>query len=70
MMNLSEVKGHLKRNGFARVNTLGGWIQLDEWSPYGGFPVSFRHIDFDRCRVFEQVPERDGFVSGVWEFGR
>lgn len=68
MMTLSEVKAHLQRNGFTRINTAGGWVSLENWNPYGGCAVRFRHIDFDRRRIFETFPPA-GLAAGVWEFG-
>jgi len=67
-MILSEVKGHLKRNGFTKMRTCAGWINLDDWQPYGeyGKNLMFRHIDFDLLRVFEQEPTVG--YAGVWEF--
>lgn len=67
-MKPRDMVEHLKEHGYKEVQTFGGWVALDEWTPYGHpideSPVNFIWYGDDRLR--ETVNSQASFLTGVW----
>lgn len=72
-----EVVAQAKALGYTQVETTAGWIDLDEWIPYGKRENHYVYFQFQergpggtaiRERVshmaLEDLPQ--GFVTGIW----
>jgi len=72
-MNTKEVIRKAKELGFTDVQTLTGWIPLDEWNPYGKkdseWSIDF-YILYDE--IHEQMNEKAYIsenypgITGIW----
>lgn len=71
MAGLEALKAEVRGQGFRRVRTLGGYVPLAAWTPYGRKVAS--QIDFASWwtlegYIYEGTPLSAGpFARGVWE---
>jgi hypothetical protein len=66
-----DIKHILKYNGFSNVLTYGGYVPIDEWTPYGNGienKVRFSHIDWESKHIHEKKGKYENAVYGLWTF--
>jgi hypothetical protein len=76
-MNRAEIVTVAKRLGYTHVQTFGGLLPLDSWTPYGqelGEKDIFERID-DEGRIRERLTPNypfpnHPFLAGVWPLSK
>jgi len=70
-MTRDEAVQAAKQAGFSQVETYGGPVALDDWTPYGkreGHTINFRL--YEDGTIHETVPaifgDHDNLATGIW----
>lgn len=67
-MTPTEARHEAKDRGFTHVETHGGLVLIDEWTPYGGNEKVVLTWDIDRTNTMYDMNKYG--ISGVWRFTR
>lgn len=72
-MKLEEFCEYAKTCGYTHVRTAAGWVNLDEWTPYGkreGHFIGFTLSDGHAREITNSAPmSAYPLTMGVWELG-